>query len=100
MFATMMIAATLVQDAGTLQGPRAAFDNCLEARISAAKAEGQSPADFRTAIRTACAAEAAALKTALIAYDLSTGQSQSEAAAWADQDVNDHRDAAARRYER
>ncbi|WP_265564496.1 hypothetical protein [Sphingomicrobium arenosum] len=100
MISTLMIAAALAQSADDLQGPRAAFDNCLEERVAAAKAEGQTPADFRNAIRTACAAEAVALRTALIAYDLSTGQGQGDAEGWADEDINDSRDAAARRYER
>ncbi|MCJ7421586.1 hypothetical protein [Sphingomicrobium astaxanthinifaciens] len=100
MIATMMIAAALAQDPGTVRASRAAFDDCLEARVEAARDGGQSPADFRAAIRTACAAEAAALRTALIAYDLSTGQGADDAATWAQEDIDDSREAAARRLER
>ena len=100
MIALTLAASLAAQSADTVQGPRAAFDRCLEQRIEAAKAQGQPSSEFRAAIRTACAAEAAAFRTALIAYDVSTGQSQAEAARWADEDISDHRDAAARRYDR
>ncbi|MEN3972092.1 hypothetical protein WJS89_05360 [Sphingomicrobium sp. XHP0235] len=88
------------QSADSVTAPRTRFDECLQQRVAAAKRAGETPDNFRKAVRTACAAEAAAFRTALIAYDRSTGQSQAEAESWADQDIADHRDAAARRYER
>ena len=96
----MMALGMSVQSADSVTGPRTKFDECLDQRIAAAKQQQQSSEDFRAAVRTACAAEAMAFRNALVAYDKSTGQDSREAEQWADQDVNDHRDAAARRYER
>ena len=96
----MMALGMSTQPADTVSGPRARFDACLDQRVAAAKAAGKTPDAFRQEVRTACAPEAAAFKKALIDYDRSTGQSPAEAAAWAEDDVNDHRDAAARRYAR
>ncbi|WP_343343790.1 hypothetical protein WJT74_08755 [Sphingomicrobium sp. XHP0239] len=97
----MMIALGMsAQSADSVTGPRMRFDECLDQRVAAAKQQRQSSEEFRRSIRTACAAEAREFRNALVAYDKSTGQDSREAEQWADQDVNDHRDAAARRYER
>jgi hypothetical protein len=72
--------------------PRKTFASCLSAFKKNGIKEKVEPAAFSASAKTACEAEAAALKKALVSLDMSRGGKRAEAESNADFDIRGYRE--------
>lgn len=100
MFTIALAALSLsgAPDAASIEAPRRAFDRCLDRVEQQHRGRNGSGDSLLGAINGACAGEEAALKNALVAYDVGTGTSRAEAQRWAADDIADAKTATVRRY--
>ena len=96
---TFVLALALAAPNPTMiDAPRNAFRACLktfEANQIKAKVDA---AAYAAAVKSACSAEAQALSTALVKYDVAMGTKRTNAVANAERDVEDYRLTSEERY--
>lgn len=85
----MMLAAA--PNPAVLDKPRKAYQTCLKGFETKSIQAKMAPADYSTAIKTACGPEATALMNALISFDVAMGSKRASATTNAERDVEDYR---------
>ena len=90
----MMLVVFLLALAGpspqTINQPRKAYSACLSQFEKKSVADKMAAAAYSTAVKAACAAEAAAFTKALVAYDVGMGTKRAAAVANAATDLADY----------
>ena len=90
MLVTMMALALAAPNPRVIDAPRKALASCIKNFESKSLAAKMEAAAYAPALKTACTAEAAALASALVAFDVAMGSKRASAAATADSDIADY----------
>jgi len=86
----LLLAVAAPSPAEAVSSTRAAFTKCLRSDLKKSLDAKKSPADYETAIKTVCQSERDAFRSAVIALDRASGDSQADAAEDADMQINDY----------
>lgn len=84
--------------ASSIDAPRRAFSQCIKKFETDSRAKKMPPADYSAAIKASCPAEAAALRGALVAFDVAMGTKRAAATANAQTDLDDYYTTSDERY--
>jgi hypothetical protein len=87
---TILLAAMAPSPSAAVDTTRAAFTKCLRADLKKSLDEKKTPADYETAVKTACQPERDAFRKAVIALDRASGDSEADAADNADLQIDDY----------
>jgi hypothetical protein len=90
MLVAMVMLALAAPNPRNLDPPRTAYQTCLRAFEATSVAAKINAAAYSTAVKGACAAEAAALVKALTDFDVAMGSKRAAASATAASDVADY----------
>ncbi len=90
MMLVVLLMALASPNPSSLDAPRNAYATCIKSFEKQSLAAKVEPAAYSAAIKDACTIEAAALATALVAYDVAMGDKRATAAANAASDVADY----------
>ena len=88
----MMMLAAAPQSADAVGVGRKAFSECLSKEISPSLDKKLSLSDFQSTLKSKCSAKEAAFRAAIVADDKSTGMSDKDAQADADDQVAEYVD--------
>ena len=83
-------AAYLLAMQASVNGPRAAFDQCLQQADAKAKSEKVEPTAYSAYLRGLCTSQAAAFKDALVSFDVKNGVKRAQASSDADLQIDDY----------
>jgi len=97
-FAIGVVASLLVMQ-GAINGPRAAFGDCLKRAGLAAAAQNVAADQYSTFASQQCSAQAASFKQALIAFDVKNGVKRALASSDAQLQVDDYVAMSAEKYQ-
>ena len=96
---TLAVALALwAPNPGSIDAPRHAYASCLKSFESKNLAQKTDVAAYSTAVKTACPAEAAALRDALVRFDVAMGTKRASATSNAERDLDDYRLTSEERY--
>ena len=98
MLTLMMAIAVAAPNPGSIDAPRKAYSACLKSFETKSMADKLAPAEYSEALKSACAAEASKLMSALIAYDVAMGTKRPAAMSNAETDLGDYRTISEERY--
>lgn len=92
-------AVYLLAGQAAITAPTSAYKDCLKQASNRAKSEKVAAAAYDAYARTACSAEIAALRNALIAFEVKNGTKRMDAAKDADLTVDDYLASSADSYQ-
>lgn len=96
---TLTIALALaVPNPSSIDAPRRAFAACLKGFETRSLQEKLAAPAYAEAVKSACPSEAAALTSALVAFDMAMGTKRAAATANAERDLGDYRLTSEERY--
>ena len=88
---TLLLFLAAAPNPAMLDKPRKAYQVCLKGFETKSIQAKMAPADYSTALKTACGPEATALMNALISFDVAMGSKRASATTNAERDVEDYR---------
>ena len=91
MFSLMLAFALAAPNPSSIDAPRRAFASCLKVFETTSRKDKIDAAAYGAAVKSACAAEAAALSTALVNFDVAMGNKRATATVNAARDIDDYR---------
>ena len=98
MITLFLALAMAAPNPSAIVAPRRAYATCLKSFESKNLGEKVAPAAYSTSVKSACAAEAAALVQALVAFDVAMGTKRAAATSNAQRDLDDYMMTSEERY--
>lgn len=95
----LLLAMAAAPSASSIDAPRRAFSQCIKKFEADSRSKKLPQGDYAAAVKASCPAEAAALRGALVGFDVAMGTRRAAAAANAQTDLDDYYTTSNERYQ-